>query len=142
MLKVKRVNPFAKLPKYQTAGAACFDIAAALDEPVIVRPCQAEIVPTGLAVEVPPGYVLKLYSRSGHGFKSNVRLSNCVGVIDSDYRGEIMASIFNDGLIEFRIEHGDRILQGMIEKADQIDIVEVDDLSETDRGEGGFGSTG
>lgn len=142
MLQVELVSEFAKLPAYATEGAACFDLSAAIDKAVVVPPCQAVIVPTGLKVEVPPGHVLKLYSRSGHGFKNNVRLANCVGIIDSDYRGEVMASIFNDSVNEFRIQPGDRILQGMIEKAEQVEIVKVNYLSDTKRGIGGFGSTG
>lgn len=142
MLKVKRLSPAATLPKYASLGAACFDISAAIAEPVCVVPGEAIVVPTGLAVEVKEGFALMLYSRSGHGFKNNVRLSNCVGVIDSDYRGEIMASIYNDGHSQFEIQPGDRILQGFVVSAQQIDIEEVSELGETLRGTGGFGSTG
>lgn len=142
MLKVKRLSPAATLPKYASLGAACFDISAAIAEPVCVVPGEAIVVPTGLAVEVEEGFALMLYSRSGHGFKNNIRLSNCVGIIDSDYRGEIMASIYNDGHAQFEIQPGDRILQGFVVSAKQIKIEEVSELGETVRGTGGFGSTG
>lgn len=142
MLKVKRLNELAKLPQYASLGAACFDISAAIDEAVCVVPGEAIVVPTGLSVEVQEGFALMLYSRSGHGFKNNIRLSNCVGIIDSDYRGEIMASIYNDGHSQFEIQPGDRILQGFVVSAQQIEIEEVSELTETERGTGGFGSTG
>lgn len=156
-LKVKKLHPDAILPKYQTAGAACFDLHA-LD--VRARPLFPDgtiVYRTGLSFEVPPGMVMMIYSRSGHGFKNDVRLSNCVGVIDSDYRGEVMVKLICDksAHIDYSsskvpdpdesymmINPGDRIAQAMIIPVQQVQLVEVDELGTTDRGVGGMGSTG
>jgi len=142
MLKFKKLNELARMPHYATAGAACFDMSAAIEESVMILPGQSKIISTGLAVEVPPNNVMLLFSRSGHGFKHNIRMSNCVGVIDSDYRGEVKASIYNDSHEMFVIEPFQRIVQAMIAPAVQVAIKLVDELSTTERGEGGFGSTG
>lgn len=144
-LKVKRLHPDAILPKYATDGAACFDLHALADgdEKASDLPAfAAGTVRTGLSFEVPPGYALMIYSRSGHGFKNSVRLANAVGVLDSDYRGECMVRLSNDGGQPFRIAHGDRIAQAMLVQVPQVSLVEVEELSETARGDGGFGSTG
>jgi dUTP pyrophosphatase len=139
-IKFRRTHPDAQIPRYATAGAACFDFHAV--ERVEIPPTFAVTIRTGLAPEIPPGKVMKIYSRSGHGFKSGIRLSNCVGVIDSDYRGEIMVRLHNDGDHTFIVEVGDRIAQGGIEDAPQVEIIEAFEMSATDRGAGGFGSTG
>lgn len=144
-LKVKKTHPDAVMPKYATAGAACFDLTAIDDGTPHPNDWHAAIYRTGLAFEVPPGYVLKVYSRSGHGFKDAIRLSNAVGVIDSDYRGEVMVSLrFDDsgGLRSRKVRAGDRIAQAMLEVVPAVDLVETDELSDTERGTGGFGSTG
>lgn len=140
-IKFKKLLPQAIKPTYGTSGAACFDLYC-INEGSSV-PCF--VARTGLAVEVPMDHVMLIFSRSGHGFKNNVRLANCVGVIDSDYRGEIIVKIFQDGeyrVHPFYIKPGDRIAQGMIIPAYQWSFEEVKELSSTDRGEGGFGSTG
>jgi len=142
MLKFKKLNELARMPHYATAGAACFDMSAAIEESVMILPGESKIISTGLAAEVPHANVMLLFSRSGHGFKHNIRMSNCVGVIDSDYRGEVKASIYNDSHEMFVIEPGQRIVQAMIAPAVQVAIKLVDELSTTERGEGGFGSTG
>jgi dUTP pyrophosphatase len=143
-LRIKRLHPDAKIPQFATAGAACFDLHAVDADVFEPHRCdkKAVIFSTGLAVEIPPGYVLKIYSRSGHGFKNAVRLSNCVGIIDSDYRGEIKVSLRADGEACPKVRTGDRIAQAMLELAPRFEIVEVEELSQTARGEGGFGSTG
>jgi dUTP pyrophosphatase len=145
-LKFLRVHPDAVVPKYASMGAACFDLSAVDTANAKNHPADrhhAGIFRTGLKVEVPPGWVLKIYSRSGHGFKDAMRLSNCVGVIDSDYRGEIMVALRVDGEnSKIKIGDGDRIAQAMLEPAPQCELIEVEELSETARGEGGFGSTG
>lgn len=146
-LKVKKLHPDAILPKYQTAGAACFDLHAVMKEPWTIIDGGVLDIPTGLAFEVPEGHVMLIYSRSGHGFKNNVRLSNCVGVIDSDYRGELRVKLTHDGTgangyTAFRVETGDRIAQAMIIPVQQVQLVEVDELGTTGRGVGGMGSTG
>jgi dUTP pyrophosphatase len=143
-LKIKRLDGRAIIPKFATDGAACFDLHAIDIDAFETHPNdnQAMILRTGLAVEIPPGYVMNIYSRSGHGFKSGLRLSNCVGVIDSDYRGEIKVSLRNDGKSTTFIRQGDRIAQAMIVALPVVQIEEVDELSSTARGAGGFGSTG
>lgn len=142
-LGVKRLHPDAILPQYQTAGAACFDLHALIEQgsDQLINGEQG-IYRTGLAFDIPPGWVLKVYSRSGHGFKHSVRLSNAVGVVDSDYVGEVMVALHNDGFDNLVVNHGDRIAQAMLEPAPSIELFEVDELTETARGANGFGSTG
>jgi dUTP pyrophosphatase len=143
-LKIKKVHPDAIIPVYATAGAACFDLHAIEADAFKPHPVDphAAIFRTGLAFEIPANYVMKIYSRSGHGFKDAMRLSNCVGVIDSDYRGEIMVSLRADGEACSKVQTGDRIAQAMLEYAPQWKFIEADEISETTRGTGGFGSTG
>lgn len=137
-IKIKKLDKRAKLPVYGTEGAACFDISTI--ESGVVEAGSSKVFATGLAFEIPSGYVLKVYSRSGHGFNKDIRLANCVGVIDSDYRGEVKVKLTSDGE-SLNVEEGDRIAQGMVLKFDKIVFEEVDELSDTARGEGGFGST-
>ena len=139
-LKVKKLHEDAQLPEYATEGAACFDIKSVQDGVVTIGGSTA--FSTGLAFEIPEGHVMLVYSRSGHGFKNDVSLSNAVGVIDSDFRGVLAVKLSNNGIKDFIVEKGDRIAQGMIIKYDHISFVEVESLSETERGEGGLGSTG
>lgn len=130
----------AVLPKYESRGAAGADIVSIESAPVF--PGNWGVFRTGLKVEIPTGYVMMIYSRSGHGFKHNVRLSNCVGVIDSDYRGEIMVKLKNDGSLPFIVNAGDRIAQFVIQAAPQFEFEVQENLTSTVRGENGFGSTG
>ena len=139
-LKVKRLSSLATLPTYATEGSACFDLRAAQDATVFSN--SGAVVDTDLAFEVPSGWVMKLYSRSGHGFKHGVRLSNCTGIIDSDYRGHVPVKLRNDGLTTFYVRAGDRIAQAMLERVEQVEFEVVDELSDTARGTGGFGHTG
>lgn len=139
-------RPGARIPTYATSGSACFDIYAVLDEPVPVCNGEPVIIPTGLKFDIPVGYALIIYSRSGHGFNSDVRLSNCTGVIDSDYIGELMVKLTQDvdhceGV--FWVNHGDRIAQGMLIPVEQVTFKQVNEppRQKTDR-QGGFGSTG
>jgi len=145
-LKVKRLHPDAILPKYQTAGAACFDLHAVCDEgSKFVPPGSPEKFRTGLSFEVPAGHVMLIFSRSGHGFGLDTRLANCVGVIDSDYRGEVHVKLTRDSsenVTWLGVSTGDRIAQAMILPIPLVEIVEADGLSETARGANGFGSTG
>lgn len=144
-MRVKLTRPGARLPTYGTAGAACFDLYAVMDYPVEVYSGTSITVNTGMAFEIPEGFVMLVYSRSGHGFNSDVRLSNCVGVIDSDYRGEIKVKVRRDGndwIDPFVVNHGDRIAQAMVIPVQQVQFEQVDELSDTERGEGGMGSTG
>ncbi|MGL4297316.1 MAG: dUTP diphosphatase [Aestuariivirga sp.] len=139
-VNVQKLHPAASLPTYATPGAACFDLRTIEHGRVPAR--GSAKFRTGLAFEVPAGHVLKVYSRSGHGFKNGLRLSNATGIVDSDYRGELMVSITNDSATAFEFEPGDRIAQAMILPFPQVELVEADSLSETARGAGGFGSTG
>lgn len=140
-VKMKRVRHSAQVPQYQSAGAACFDLHVV--QGAQVPPGKAVTLPTGWNVEIPDGHVMLLFSRSGHAFKHNVRLGNCVGVIDADYRGEVMVRLINDSPDQyFSIEAGERAAQAMVIPVPQVEFEVTDELSETERGEGGFGSTG
>lgn len=136
-----KIHPDAKAPHRATDGAACYDLHAV--EAVSVAPGRASTIRTGLRFEIPDGHVLKVYSRSGHGFKSGVRLSNAVGVIDSDYIGEVLVRLHNDSRDVFDVLPGERIAQAMLERVVEHELVELDVFTKsTERGEGGFGSTG
>lgn len=146
-LKFKRLHPDAILPKLATAGAACFDLHALLggeDARAYVNVGTSTTLRTGFAVEIPEGFAMLIYSRSGHGFNKNVRLANCVGVIDSDYRGELMVKLTRDEHDggEMVVRHGDRIAQAMLMPVPLVELMEVDHLTATVRGTGGLGSTG
>lgn len=143
------VGPTAKDPAYGSAGAGAFDIHADFKDNesrevrVVSKDCPA-IVPTGLYFEIPKGYTLLVVGRSGHGFKFDVRLANCVGVIDSDYRGELLLKISCDAHEKsLEIKHGMAIAQGLIVATPKVvfEKVPLEDLSKTERGSGGFGST-
>lgn len=125
-------------PTYATKGAACFDIHAIEEGLVGAIP---KIFRTGLAFEIPEGNAMLVFSRSGYGFSKDIRLSNCVGVIDSDYRGELKIKLVADGVHINRFMPGDRIAQAMIVPVPQVSFI-VGELSDTERGEGGFGSSG
>lgn len=149
-IKIKKLHPNARMPEYATDGSGCFDLfAAELDHDSNAHgttECahwwQMLIVGTGIAVEVPAGHVMLIFSRSGDGFKRDVRLANCVGVIDSDYRGEIKIKLACDNKRYQTTRVGDRIAQAMIIPIPRAQFTQIDELSATDRGDGGFGSTG
>ena len=141
-ISFKKLNPNAVLPAYATDGSGCFDMAVPRGAAYRIAPGQTVMAQTGLACAFPKGFVMLMYSRSGHGFKNNVRLANCVGVIDADYRGELMAAVRNEGSHVFDLVGGDRFAQAMIVTLPWVNIWEVDELPPTARGEGGFGSTG
>jgi dUTP pyrophosphatase len=150
LIKVKKLVPAAIIPKYATPGAACFDLHAVIESvPFMkneVRYTEPWVYSTGLAFEIPVGHVMLIFSRSGHGFNFDTRLANCVGVIDSDYRGEVKVKLTRDPRDELVptlfFNHGDRIAQAMVLPIEQVSFEEVTELSTTERGEGGFGSTG
>ena len=130
-------------PYYASAGAAGMDLAACIDEPITIKAGEHKIIPTGISIALPSNqYVALVYVRSSLGFKKGVTLSNSVGVIDSDYRGEIKVSLANLSSNDFVVAPGDRVAQLVITPVCIPKIEVVDELSETDRGEGGFGSTG
>lgn len=142
-LKVKRLTKDAKLPTRATEGSACFDLYADTFEGVeFGNKYDRTIVGTGIAVEIPKNHVLLIFSRSGHGFKYGLRLANCVGVIDSDYRGEIKVALQADIDSDLILAAGDRIAQALLIPYPEVEIIEVEELGETDRGICGFGSSG
>lgn len=146
-IRIKKINPAAIVPKYATEGAACFDLHACFDSEEYsarVYRNQPKTIPTGLAFEIPHGHVMLVFSRSGHAFKFSTRLGNCVGVIDADYRGEVCVNLTRDDsdLDMLQVRHGDRIAQAMLVPYPRVSFIETDELSSTDRGAGGFGSTG
>lgn len=139
-LKIKLLDNDAKKPTYGSKGAACFDIYS--NETVMILPGSVYKFSTGVAFEIPEGYAMLVYPRSGLSTKNGLRLANCVANIDSDYRGELFVPLFNDSRGSQVVRLGDRIAQGRLVKADQIEFEEVDELTPTERGDGGFGSTG
>lgn len=140
-VKIKKMHPDAIMPAYGTDGAAAFDLYAAdVDESHI-----GVVIDTGIAFEIPEGYVMRVYSRSGHGFKYNVTLANSVGVIESDYRGSVkirLAQFYHSYMPAAPVKVGDRVAQAIIEPIPRVEFEWADDLSDTVRGDGGFGSTG
>lgn len=139
-VKIKLLSPSAKVPTYGTDGAACFDLYAT--DTVAIAPGRAVTVKTDVAFEVPDGYVLQVHSRSGHGYKQGLRLVNSTGIVDSDYRGEVMVRLHNDSSKTAVIELGERVAQALILPVPRIEFLVVDELSATVRGAAGFGSTG
>ena len=130
------------LPSYATEGAVGMDIAAAIDRPRCLQPGAIMAIPTGFAMELPAGYEAQIRPRSGLALKHGVTIANAPGTIDSDYRGEITVILLNNGNQAFTITRGMRIAQMVFAAVTIISPVEVDDLDETDRATGGFGSTG
>ena len=142
-LKIKKLRPNAKIPSRATNGSAGMDLRSCIEEPLTLAPGELKIVPTGLAIELPDNSCAAfLYARSGLGVKHGICLSNGVGVIDSDYRGEICIGLCNVGNEPYTIEPGERVAQMVIAPVLTPEIDEVGELGETARGEGGFGSTG
>ena len=142
VLRMKKVRPEAQLPQRQTEGAAGYDLRACVEAPVTLEPGEGYSFPTGLAGEIPQGLVGLLFCRSGLGVKHGVSLPNCVGVIDSDYRGELIVPLRNFGDKAYTIQPGERIAQLVLVPVFLPPVAEVEELSETQRGTGGFGSTG
>ena len=142
VIRVKKLNDKAILPTYGSAEAAGADLYACLDAPVTVQPGETAWIPTGIALEVPKGCAGLVYARSGLGVKRGLAPANKVGVIDSDYRGQIHVVLLNHGKTEQTIQHGERIAQFLITPVLTPAYEEAEELSNTDRGAGGFGSTG
>ena len=132
----------ALLPEYKTSGSAGADLRALIEEPIILKPMQRCLIPTGLSVELPKGIELQVRPRSGLALKHGITVLNTPGTVDSGYRGELAVLLINLGNEDFKIENGDRIAQAVIAQAIQADFVQKDELSNTERGAGGYGSTG
>lgn len=141
-IPVKRLRPNAILPTYGSTEAAGADLYACLDAPATILPGESVFIPTGLAMEIPKGYAGLAYARSGLACKRGLAPANKVGVIDSDYRGEFMIVLHNHGSHPQTVVHGERIAQLVITPVYTPGFTEVDELSDTNRGAGGFGSTG
>lgn len=142
-VKVKRVRPGAKLPQLGSSFAAGADLCACIDYDLIsIAAHQTVKIPTGVAVEIPIGNFGAVFARSGISTKSGLRPANCVGVVDADYRGEIFVALHNDTDLNQVVENGERIAQLVILPCERAEYEEVDQLSKTERGEDGFGSTG
>lgn len=142
-VRFTKLTDDAYTPTYATDGSAALDFYACdCEATYFVGEGRPHTIPTGIAIEIPEGHAMLLFSRSGHGFNSRVRLGNCVGVIDSDYRGEIAINLTADIGGGLAIKRGDRIAQGMIVAAPKVSLIEMDALATTGRGAGGFGSTG
>ena len=139
MIAVKRLSTQAILPQYQSSGASGFDFHAS--ENVTLEPGETKLVPTGLAFEIPIGQELQVRPRSGLSLKTKLRIPNSPGTVDADYRGEVKIIMENTGDTTHFIQVGDRVAQGVICPVIQVQLGEVQELSDTARGEGGFGST-
>ena len=139
---VKKLRPNAKLPTYGSEFAAGADLYACLEEPVTIQPQETVKIPTGIAMEIPMGYVGLVYGRSGLACKRNLAPANKVGVVDSDYRGEFVVALHNHGAQAQTISAGERIAQLVVTPVLIPEYIEVETLSDTQRGAGGFGSTG
>lgn len=141
-LKIKIVRDGAVVPRYQTKGASGLDLSACLNEPVTAEPGRQVIVPTGIALEIPVGYEVQIRARSGLAAKHGIGLTNGIGTIDSDYRGEINVILINWGEEPFEITNGMRIAQMIVAKYEQATLEITEELSETNRNNKRFGSTG
>ena len=139
---IKRLSKEASLPKYETSGSSGMDLAANIETDVIINPGKTAIIPTGLALSIPKGFEVQIRPRSGLAAKQKISVLNSPGTIDADYRGEIKVILINLGQELFKVEKGLRIAQMVVFPIVQASLKEVSDLSETERGKGGFGSTG
>ncbi|WP_036381050.1 dUTP diphosphatase [Muricauda sp. MAR_2010_75] len=142
-MKIKIINKSRhKLPHYETLASAGMDLRANIDSPIVLKPLERAIVPTGIYMELPVGYEAQIRPRSGLAAKKGISVLNAPGTIDADYRGEVGVILVNLSSEEFTVENGERIAQMVIAKHERAEWEEVESLSETDRGAGGFGSTG
>lgn len=141
-IKIKKLRENANIPTRGSAAAAGYDLYACIENAVTIKPHTTEKIGTGLAIAVPDGYFGAIFARSGLAAKQGLRPANCVGVADSDYRGEYIVAIHNDTDAEQIVETGERIAQLVVMPYLAVEFEEVEELSETERGAGGFGSTG
>ena len=142
MVNVKKLRDNAIIPTQGSKYAAGYDLYAAIDTPITIKSGETVKIGTGLAFELPEGFFAGIFARSGLATKQGLRPANCVGVVDCDYRGEVIVAIHNDSNRDAVIAPGDRIAQMILLPYQSMEFIEVNDLSETDRGDGGFGSSG
>jgi dUTP pyrophosphatase len=139
---IKKLDPLVKLPEYKTSGASGLDLMAFIKEPIEIKPKTSSLIPTGLSVAFSENYEIQIRPRSGLAAKKNITVLNTPGTIDSDYRGEIKVIIYNHGDENFLVNNGDRIAQMILAPVVKMELEEVNNLPESIRGKGGFGSTG
>ena len=142
ILKIQKLPHCYKLPEYQTTGAAAMDLYAANETAVTLKPLERALIPTGIKIELPKNFEAQVRPRSGLAIKSGISLSNCVGTIDEDYRGEVCVGLINLSNENFTVHSGDRIAQMLVAPVVRAKLQTVEELSLTQRQEGGFGSTG
>ena len=141
-IQIKKLSNSVSTPKYETAGSSGMDVAAHIEDNIIINPGEKALVSTGLSISIPVGYEVQIRPRSGLAAKKNITVLNTPGTIDADYRGEIKVILINLGKEKFIIENGERIAQMVVCPVIQAKLEEVKELSDTYRGSGGFGSTG
>ena len=141
-VKIKYLNDKAIKPEYATDGSAGMDLSAAMDAPIVLKVGGRAMIPTGIAMQIPKGYGGFIFPRSGLAYKKGISMANCVGVIDSDYTGEIRVVLHNISCHDYTVNPGDRIAQMVFLPVALADLTVVEELEKTDRGSGGFGSTG
>ena len=141
-LKIKKLDNFVSMPQYKTSGASAMDLVAAIDSDIIIPSGEIRLIPTGIAIELPHNTEAQVRSRSGLAIKSGIAVVNGIGTIDEDYRGEICVGLINHSKSDFKISRGDRIAQMAIMEVLKPEIIVQDELSDTARSSGGFGSTG
>ncbi|MBO5948554.1 dUTP diphosphatase [bacterium] len=142
VLKFQKLDNRVQIPQYQTVGSSGMDLCAFIEEDIILKPMERKLIPTGLKMEIPIGYEAQVRPRSGLSIKNGITLINCIGTVDADYRGELKVPLVNLGQEDYTIKNGDRIAQMVIMPIIQPQIEVVTELSQTQRQEGGFGSTG
>lgn len=141
-IQFKKLRENAIVPKYQTAHAAASDLCACIDEAIVIHPNEFKTIPTGIAIKLPVGYEAQIRGRSGNAAKHGISVTHGVGTIDADYIGELAVLLINHGTEDFVVSPGDRIAQMIISKHETAEFIQVDELEATERGAGGFGSTG
>ena len=139
---IKKLNPSVQLPSYKTSGASGMDLMAFIEEPIELKPGKSCLVPTGLSVAFSEQYEIQIRPRSGLAVKNSITVLNTPGTIDSDYRGELKIILFNHGSENFKINNSDRVAQMVLTPIVKMELEETNELPESIRGEGGFGSTG
>ena len=139
---VTKLNSRVKLPEYKTSGSSGMDLMAFVESPIKIKPNSVELIPTGLAIAIPEELEIQIRPRSGLAAKSSISVLNTPGTIDSDYRGELKIILFNHGNKDFIVSNNDRVAQMVLTPVIKMELEEVDQLPETIRGSGGFGSTG
>ena len=142
-MKIRILNKGQQpLPAYATTQSAGMDLRANIDEPIVLHPMERKLIPTGLYIALPPGYEAQVRPRSGLALKAGITVLNAPGTVDADYRGEIGVLLINLGNCDFIVNDGERIAQMVIARHEQAEFIEVEQLDETERGEGGYGHTG